>query len=350
MLPRSASGASRWMACPASVVLPQVQSSSRWGETGRAIHQYIQDVIEGKPSDEAVRRIPASLEMRARGINLSAILHGLSRVRAEVAFALHAQTFDVRELGAGLERAYAVSDEEIPGTLDVIAFDDANGRPVVLDWKTGQSVTACRDNRQIQFAAAVAMRTFESSEVEGRVVYLREDGSHWVDSHVFDAIDVDLFLRDVALSDKRTRQSHESLRVGGTPNVHEGDHCQYCPALAGCPAKVALAKSMLLDVQSVPETVAALTPAQAGEVWRKLATIESLAEKIKSSLKDYAKQTPIPLGDDKEVRAEPFERQTVNATKVVELAKAKGATEDELASCMTTTKGVIVRERKRGKK
>jgi len=344
----TASAAARVLACPASVVLPHAYSHGQAAEDGVAIHEFLRAVLTGRPKDAALSLVPGHLQSRCASFDLSNAIGDLEAIKAEVAYALHVHEDTARFLGENIGRAYDVNPFEVPGTLDFVGRH-WEGHYVVGDWKTGQPVTPCRKNPQMLFAASVAMRHHECSEVEGRIVYLHEDGSIFVDRHRFSAFDVDAFVQDLRQAFQLVAQAQEQMGGRIVPSVNEGDHCRYCPAMHSCPAKVALARSMVTDVDQLRTSLETLTPDQAGQAWLKLEKIKKLAEMVEDKLRDMARSTPIVLSDTHELRESSYESTTTDSKKLESLARQRGATDDEIKACKVTRQVTTVKKLKREK-
>jgi len=345
----SASSLGRTMRCAASAVLPHAYTTHEAAETGTHIHSYLHDRIAGVPQDEALAKLPEALKKRCEAINIAALTAGLGNMRTEVAYALNLTDSTVRELGQNIGRAYVTFENEVPGTVDMVAFDTFRNIPVVKDFKTGfLRVTECKKNAQMLFAATVAMYQAEAQSVRAEIVYIDESGRESVDAHTFDAFDIDVYVAELRATHERVRKAHALVEQGRIPDVTLGDWCQYCPATHACPANVALVRSATTDLENVASRIAAMTPDEGGKAYVLNKRISKLADTIDENLRKLAKITPLPISDTLELReGEPQTRGTVETAKLVALAKAKGATDEEIESCKKFTTSTQVREMKR---
>lgn len=340
----SASSLERELACPDGTLLPHIFTSSEYAERGTCLHRFGSAVLSGVPRAKALVDVPEKWRHTAEGFDPRAALAGCSSVRAEVAYAVNVKTGAVRELGQHLNRAYRVSADEIPGTLDVAAvtFDDwALG----ADWKFGhENVAEVAENLQLTFAAYVRAEALGEDAAEGRVIYVREDGKTKPDTHRFSRLELDGFLDKLA----RLKAGIDAARLrrdrGEPAIVAPGPHCRYCPAMATCPAHVAIARRLLPDIQAIDAALLAMTPEQAGMAWAKLSTIKALVDHAEEGLKNMARQAPIPLPDGRELRELRTSRTNFVKARAIELLKAKGATTEELASCESQAEVPQVRE------
>ena len=131
--------------------------------------------------------------------------------------------------------------------------------PTVIDVKTRQPVTVCRENPQMISTRSVAAATGAQESTRGSSTCAR-DGYVRTDSHVFDVFELESF------ADERRRCSVRSARTrrapGSTISVNSGDHCRYCPALQRSvpPRTPQLARSMVPDLQAVQSRIAGALP------------------------------------------------------------------------------------------
>lgn len=332
----SASGIERTEACAASVVLPRIaRASEPEAERGTSIHNFARAVLAGAPRDKALAAVtePAWRET-CEHLDLTRLGGDLHDVRSEVAYALDVVGRTARELGVNIARGYTgIGDVELPGSCDIegTRFDDV---PVVLDIKTGwEPVAPCAENPQIMFFAWVRMLLTGAPAVEGRIAYVREDGSVRLDSHTFERFDLECFadgLEEMAGLVIATRRAYAA---GATVQVARGSHCRYCEAMPFCPAFTQLARTMATDLVDVRASIAELTPAQAGVAWSKAKAVETLLEEVLDALKERARLAPIPTPEGKLVKAIPMKgREFFDTQAAIAMLRAKGATADEVGT------------------
>ena len=333
----SASGLQRVLECTASVVLPGVHTSGIHAERGTAIAAFIRRAMVGGV-DAALKLVPVD-EWRetCRTLDWRKLCGDLSDVRGEMAYALDVSAGTARELGSNLGRKYpATGPSEIVGTCDIEGMR-IDGVPVVADVKTGLSVTPCEENAQIKYFALVTMLRTGAPEVEGRILYLREDGDVLVDPHTFTAFDLESFRDELGEMLARVRHAEERSARGETLTVYGGEHCKYCPAMQACPRFTALARAMVTDLPAVKTRLAMMPPEEQGRAWVLANDIEKLLEDVQTSLKEIAREHPIPLPNGQVVKetrstATSFDRETALA-----MLRARGATEEEIHSLYTST-------------
>lgn len=349
----SASALHRVLACPASELLPHIRSTGSRAARGTSIHSYIRRRIAGLPVNDAL--VDKEHRYTCHGIDVDEIVAGLSSVACEVSYALNIYTGEVRRIGVNLGREYPaeyLTGEWVTGTDDLEATM-ADGRAIVEDFKTGQDVPHPSVNPQILFLAVCVRAVTGSDEVEGRVRYIREDGSTYVESHVFDAFDLDAFtisLRHVAVSidsAKRAGGDARHLPMVTIP-MATGDHCKYCPAVTSCPAKVALARTMLPELQAID--FRAMSPEERGVAWVRAKEIESLLEMVLSGLRDCVFVEPTPLPDGKVLTVIESSRTSFHKETAIALLHELGASQEQVETCQRRTKFDVVKAIKRSGK
>lgn len=94
--------------------------------------------------------------------------------------------------------------------------------------------------------------------------------------------------------------------------VTEGGWCKYCPAFNFCPAKTALTRSLVMDMQHLPRPFTeAMTPDYAAKAWRILDRFDEVAKRARAEIEKLAMRAPIDLGDGYELRSAPGEEKDV---------------------------------------
>lgn len=344
----TASGAERSHNCPASEVLPRAGSTSDLAERGNAIHRFTRRVLAGMPKGRALAMVPEEWRATCARLDFRAISGDISGVRSEVAYAYNVRTAEVRELGIDIGRAYpSLGPAWICGSGDVEGLR-IDGVPVTADLKSGHGdVTYVEDNYQVRFFARVLQQVHGAAEVEGRILRIRGDGSVWPRSFTFDAFALDAYgdtLIEIVDGVARMR----ALQAEGKPlPVNEGSWCKYCPAFHACPAKNALAKSMLPDLDAMRARVATMTTEERGKAWETYKKIKPVYEAIEKALKEAAASEALPLPNGKYAAEISFERESFDKVRALTLLRQHGATDDEIASCTTSTTCAQIREVKR---
>lgn len=342
----SASAIARVHACPASVAFPAVVETSEDAERGTELHAHCERMILGMPKYVSAARVPKVWRATAEAIRIDMAIGDLTDVRAEVAYAVHAATGDVRELGASIGRHYVVHPGEVPGTNDFEGkrFD---GVEVVGDWKFGAlDVAPCEENEQTLFHARVRAAMTGASVVEGRICYVRESGYVHVDQHEFTPFFLDVFSDELADAYEAARDAVKRYAAGEVLSVHPGDHCRYCPAVTSCPAHVALARAMLPELQAIEARIQEMTPTQRGAAWLKMKSCERVLESVSKGLKNTALAESFPTTEGKEIREMAYQKETFSKDRAVALLTAKGASAEEIRACYVESTVSQIRELK----
>lgn len=359
----SASSLEREDLCPPSAALPQVvdvgDEESR--DRGRVIHAFIASVVMGTPRELALAAVPDD-DWRATcaGIRVADLVEDLRDVRAEAAYALDAETLQARFLGAGIDRAYGfLATWETAGTNDLEGVRP-DGLVTVKDWKTGNNVTPVRDNPQLGFYAAARAAVARVSRVRAVIQYIGANGRvRATDEHVFGAFDLDDFHERHLSIRRRVAEAKRQIRAGEVPTVYPGDHCRWCPALQACPAHVSLVRATVsathlgpipldgaLSISEIAPIVAAMPPEDQARAWDLANRGLRVFDAIKESLKLVARQSPIRLENGQTLAlGKEFDQARFSQTAAVELLRAKGATEEEIAELWTSTTTSQVRAR-----
>lgn len=281
------SGVERHALCPASAVLPRVETISDDAERGKAIHAFL-EAVNRDGREKALAAVPDDLRAACEALDTSRLPTDPARFAAEVAFAYDTVSGKARELGRGIGRRYDVAPTEIAGTADVIALLDDDG-VYVSDFKSGWSRrTAAKDSLQLRFYALAAARAYGRTRAVVQVIRVFEDGETWTDEATLDAFDLDAFALDLGALASQIEGDRKLYAEGVEPQQVEGSHCRWCPAFARCPAKAAL----LAGPPSLE-----ITPEGAAAAYAKLRLYKEAVERAESILKDYARQHPIPLPD-----------------------------------------------------
>jgi hypothetical protein len=283
------------------------------------------------PVAQALHYVPLRLRDQCKAIHLPDLVGDLvgTTVRAEVSYGVNVDTGEVRELGVGLARAYPkLGARWIVGTLDIEGqrLDDAW---VVKDTKSGHlDVTAADEgNPQILFFALALAELHPGAEVEGIILRLGEDGAARTESReTYDRFELDGYLLElrkllVRIALMRRRKHLE---------VNEGPWCRWCPAFSHCPAKQALARRLVPELDAIKTGVTDMTVQDCGRAWIVLQRIRPIYEAVTRALKERAKIEPIPLEYGKFLRPIRYEASSFDTAAAVLLLRQLGATETDI--------------------
>ncbi len=225
--------------------------------------------------------------------------------RAEVAYAWHADSGDVEELGVNLGRDYP-DVLGICGTADVVwteKTEDGGTVLVVRDWKTGSPdhVEPASENAQLRFLAGCASRLADVDQVRVELAFIDAQGEVTIDAHVYDPLEL--------LESQMLLGVLWETRLICDPEP--GPHCtaQYCPLRMVCPMTTAAVEEAAPESTPVPVGFAltlagpeAITgPAHASYILHRLQTLKAFSEHVEKCLKAYADEHgPIEAGPGKE--------------------------------------------------
>lgn len=232
------------------------------------------------------KRLTAAAE---RGTEMHAEKEAEAPKGAEVAYALNVETGAVRHLGNGKKREYGeLAPTEIAGTLDRETVEA--DRVVVRDYKSGfgANVPAPASNLQLGFQA-VCSTTFHGKD-SARVEL------EFLDKNLVFSADLDAF--DLAgFRDRIKAIWHAATKRH--PAVVTGDHCQYCPCIANCPAYLQLAQTVAGGDLSSVLPVAPLTVETVAKGWQNVKALRRLIAEVDGAYRGFAALWPVPLGDGK---------------------------------------------------
>lgn len=299
----SMSGLPRIAQCAASAVLARVHEISRpFADRGKALHRFLQ-LVPQVGRDKAVSLVDEEWREDAACIDVSRLPASRPEsFAAEVSWAYDWKTGKAREIGRDLDRAYETllepGDVEIPGTADSVGlYEDL---VFVLDYKFGwRDLGDAGNSWQLKGLALAAARATGRRAARVAFVRIREDGSPWFQVADFSEADLDaaeLDVNDLMVSvEAFARRIADGQRLEAV-DVHEGPACHYCPAFDRCPAKVSLA-ARLADPVKLLEPLPVLTPALATQLLARLDLIDEVVGRVREKLEDYARTSPIALGD-----------------------------------------------------
>ena len=251
--------------------------------------------------------------------------------RAEVAFAYDLATDKAREIPRTAHRDYSsATATEVCGTAD-IAYVDGDGIAWILDWKTqGEGAPDLDATDQLETLALMAARAWGCDEARIAKLRVTTEGvfpSEPVTLGFFELIEIAARLRGIA-----------SRIPDAEPCV--GDHCteRYCRAITVCP------KQTSAMVQLVPDV------ALARKEWRYQPVIESpdhlahmlslrplirkACEQVDAANEAYVADGPVATSDGRVIKQAFRTMPRMNQSALLDLAKRRGATDDEISACV----------------
>lgn len=333
----TASRLERADACPASVVLPQVDAETTAASIGIAIHSFLERVAEvGR--DAALELVPPNARRFAEAIPLDRLPVAGECFAAEVAFAYDPDTDRGRELGRSIGRSYVLAgldpEREFGATVDVVGL--GSDLVYVADWKTGRGpVTSPPANLQLRAGALAAARAYGVGGALVQVVHLDDDGSVWLDPRepaALDAFDLDATRTQLEVLAVRIRTAADELAAGRLPNVRVGRHCAGCRAVAMCPAAGLAVRAIVVAASGAapltPDVVAeGLTPGTALDFLGRIDAVKHALDVAEEGLRIYARANPIDLGDGKVWGPRTLTRETVDASTVYDVIRREAGEE-----------------------
>lgn len=330
--------------CPASEALPGVRMDTDGAQRGKAIHEYLATVgTLGK--DEALARVDEEFRAACALIELDRLPQIDARgYAAEVAFALDVELGTAHELGRNLNRRYpTLRPSEVPLTVDSIALC-ADGEGIgVWDYKTGRAyVPPAIRNAQLALGALAGCRAYGRTYAHVGIVYVRDDGTSWVDRATLDEWALDEFAASLRKVAEDVQEARGLWDHGFIPTVTSGPHCTYCPAKAHCPAHTAMIRAASNPDELRMEFHRALTPERARSAYTNWKMLKEIVQRFGDELDSYARAHPIDLGDGRFYGPRLSTRESVDGTIAYEvLSHLYGAKVADDACSLSTTKKAI---------
>jgi hypothetical protein len=343
----------RAFACRLSCVLPRVDSTSAFAQEGTTRHLFFQRVSEisqtGKTVDEARDLALSEASEEDREVLAMIPLDNLqmANVAPEVAMAFDAATGQARELGRGLDRDYSSArPTEFVGTTDRLGL--AGERSVYIgDFKGRARRRPAAQDEQLLAAALCACRIHGRNQAELEIIRVI-DGEPYHSTATVGAFELDTFEDRLVELGHRIHDDRAAFARGEIPDAEVGDHCRYCPSLRYCPAKMALARATIgqdsqeiLDL--VKQGVALIDIENAPRLRELVSQADKILDAVKDALRDFARQTPIPLPDGRVYGVNPDSetREIVDGKAAVKaLESIFGPAADEAASVDVTFSGI----------
>jgi hypothetical protein len=332
------SGIERAMACPASAVLPQTQTTTTHAATGTSKHAFLADVLTYGAEAALSKLSPEARAQYEATIDLSKLPRfERAEFGAEVAFALDVEADAALEIGRNIGRNYGeLAPGIIPGTSDVAGV--VGDAAFSADWKTGhRNVTRAADNPQVRAGALAAALAFHRREKAiGLIIYVR-DGEVEVDRAEFDALDLQAIAAELRDLLRRIQAEESRVAKGETPRTSVGDHCTYCPAFRHCPAQMNLLRPF-----AAGDGLPVITPENAAAVLERIEAVERVLAMGREAVETLARSNPIHLPNGEIFGLHEMQRESIDPTKgAAVLAQRFNA---KLAMGAVETKQVLTKE------
>lgn len=313
MLP-SASRLQLAAACAASQSLPGVEESSAASDAGTERHELLAQVLTA-PSGVATF-VPEHLRAWLDRVREPSAWLCTPETVTELALAYDVATGKARLLGRNLGRHYPeLAPTEIPGSLDYLLLEE--GRVVVVDLKTGQGdVPHPSRNLQLRFAALAAARYHGVDAARAGILHAPEGREPWWNWATFDAFDLAEIAGELERVVAAVTASREDVAAGRRPRLRVGEHCEWCPARHGCPARVAMAKRLAGEPEAVVQDLkSSLTPETAALALARWQAATKALQEVGNALFAYATEKPIAVGDGRVWGPRTIEREMLDAEK-----------------------------------
>lgn len=344
----SASSLDRAFKCTASAIIPlRVSSENEKAVRGTWLHKYVELIVEENLLPEAALfRIPEEYRDVCRRTDLT-FLEGLEGAQCEVSFVVDFVTGEARYLGKGLGRNYPdVADTEFTGTIDIYARK--GDKTILIDMKSGMQTTPCEMNLQMKFGAYAIHKVYGHETVDASLLYLREADENIEDSYRFEDFEsIRLEFLDFV---NRLAKDEWKYMNGGQLNMFESSACEYCPAAIGCPAKVNAIRALAGKIgdednfDKLNVSIGKLTNDQLAVAWVNYMKIKNYFDVAEKSLRAKIREVGGIQTETFKVTPTECERSSLDANKVVKLAKRLGATPEDLDKCQSKTYFTRLRE------
>lgn len=346
--------------CPASAVLRQFadldeERNAPARGKGKAIHTFLQHVGRSEPAALIANAEPAYAALFS-ALDIADLPVGLA---AEVSYAWNWRTGSARELGrdlslrvdGGVDYDHPLIqppidwDSEIPCTLDVVGVAmfgshgaDPGRRGYVGDYKSGHAKYPPPDMfGQTLLGACCVASVHGCDDVVVELLHIHDDGGHHRVRRTVNAFDLEAFAAELYEAMERA----QTAEFEGWPNAYEdapqpreGLWCDYCPVYRGCPAKLALVRSMPEKLVQLGVRRAepggqleidpqALTVSNAAAAWQTIEAIEDVLGRAKAELCKLAWHESIPLADGRVLGRLVTEKRKVNGKLAAELLEKR---------------------------
>lgn len=339
----SGSALQRLWACQGAAVLPQVDRTSPFAEAGTAKHSYFRN-LKRMDREEALALVSDEYRELCEAVVVDDLPLS-EEFLAELAVAYDVDTDTCREIGEDKDRNYGpLGPREIPMTLDLAA--DGEEYVFVGDYKTGRGyVTPARRNLQLRAGALAMARLKGRSAARVAIVHVREHGQPFYDVAHFDAFELELIAAELRELMNRVEAAREADAAGASPALATGEHCRYCPSFQFCPAQTVLLRQVVAEPERVTQELKAmLTPETAGRAYLRYQAVKTVLREVEKSLRAYAAEHPIPLGDGAFYGPVAREKEVLDAEVVREVLKEQhGADIADRACEFSTSKAAIDR-------
>lgn len=288
--------------CPASHALPRAafDVDAKRHVITHLVRRYVASLDNGATTD--------ALAAEAHAAKLPGVALALATIPARLTGVRGPATIGVRyayDAATSSARVYSGGDvrpTEVLVTADVLFPPTARDAVAVLvdvgDASAIEPHPYCRGAPRVAVLAACLASLVDSEYIE--IISLAVDPDAGTvhggaaQAAVFNATDDALALLDIGDRLHRALDKiageRAVIEAGVDPDVHPGEHCARCPAIARCPAHLSAA-ALLAHSTKAP----ALDAATAGTLFDLAEQAERVLPQLKAALKDFVRACPDPV-------------------------------------------------------
>lgn len=275
----TASAMERVIECPASAVLPQTQSSSKYSVRGNSVHKEMEELCLGLKDKTSFGATREAMQLPDDNT-------------PELCFSFDCVSGEAKEVGRIRNRDYPMAPfSTIYGTADLVGSGYVNTVTSVdiIDWKTNFEMPSPR-SWQMRTLAFMAARARGLKYARTRITHIRDEIVHseW-------ALWTEDDFNDTEIRLKRLYDTVNKLgwKEGiGLEDIKFGPHCHFCPAYLSCPYP-----RSLLAAHGTMGTIGSVTPVDASNAYATWQAIRTLEGRLEEAVKGYASREPIHIGN-----------------------------------------------------
>jgi len=248
--------------------------------------------------------------------------YGRGLIEAEVAFSYDPATDTATRLDI-VDREYP-DDGLLHGSADLVSVSRVTRTGYVGDWKTGDASNA---GPQLRALALMLARTEDLDSVTVEALEVSESGVRSVCREDLDAFALAAIAGELA----------EALAAVPTAEPVPGSHCGelYCPARVACPAGLAIVAQVIPASALVRHGwgITIASPDHAAWLLEHAKLVGKAADDVKEAVKAYVPRDGLVLEDGSLLVEGTRNMPRRDGKKLEALARACGATEEQIAGC-----------------
>lgn len=297
-------------ACPASAYHdgPRIDGDTSAARLGTAVHKIMQWIVDNASGDvpdvtavaEEFGVDPAEVAMLSR--------YGLKAWAELEQYAVAPETeVAMRRVGY---------DFVMTGHADVLGLGPDS--ITIIDWKSGRGESSARE--QMLAYLWLAQGTNTASTYTAFVVQLRQQ--------YYDVV-------HRTASDLEMYEHRVSEALGRHDTFSPGDHCTFCPRRYDCPARTALVRSAIHDLE-----VGAAQPTM--EMYTRVQAVARMVEEFRERLREHIAINGPITGDGAVLTLATETREEIDARAAWPHLIEAGLTDDEIAGAVKITKSAML--------